>query len=315
MPYVLPPGARVQMADVEKHIQEATRSRQVMLSKASGELAASGGKRLRPLFVLLGGAFGRAPDPCLTRIAAAMELLHMATLVHDDVIDDAPVRRGVPTAHAQYGPNVAVFVGDFLFTRALMLLENAKADLGDLARGMTYLCEGEVSQYASRFRVPSPLEYFRRIRGKTAALFALSLVAGAKQCDADDRTVKHLGEYGRCFGMAFQIQDDILDFSAGEEQAGKPVARDVLAGVYTLPLVYALGHAGLGGQISALLKHHGLKTAGRVVEMVRQAGGVTEAMHLRDRYVARAHAALGSLPDNYARSTLADLPGELFNRP
>jgi len=318
MRYALVPGVSAQMADVEKHIKEATRSRQAVLADASARLAASGGKRLRPLFVLLGGAFGTVSDPSLPKMAAAMEILHMATLVHDDIIDDATLRRGSQTAQARYGKDVAVFVGDFLFAKALMLLEDAKADLGDLAKALTYVCEGEVSQYTGRFRIPSPLEYFRRIRGKTAALFAICLTAGARQCEAGDHTIGRLGEYGRCFGMAFQIHDDMLDYTANEGQTGKPVTGDVLAGVYTLPLVYALGHTRLGEPLSDLLRRQEPAPAGRVVaaervvDMVRQAGGISKALRLRDRYTARALEALHSVPDNEARAMLEDLPQELF---
>ncbi len=320
MRYELVPGLSAQMAEVERHIHEAIRSKQSILMDASLMLAESGGKRLRPLFVLLGGQFGTVPDQHLPRIAAAMEILHMATLVHDDVIDDAPVRRGSPTAHVRYGKDVAVFVGDFLFTKALMLLESAKADLGDLAQAMTYLCEGEVSQYAGRFAVPSPLQYLRRIRGKTAALFAICLVAGARQCEAGERDVRRLGEYGRCFGMAFQIQDDVLDYALDQRRTGKPVASDVLAGVYTLPLVYALGHRRLGVQLSELLPQSqagrdGPGPAGGVVDMVHRARGISKTILVRDRYIARALESLRSLPDNGARSVLEDLPQEMFAGP
>jgi len=320
MRYELVPGLTVQMAEVEHYIHEAVRSRQSILSDASARLAESGGKRLRPLFVLLGGQFGTASDPHLARIAAAMEILHMATLVHDDIIDDAPLRRGNPTAQARYGKDVAVFVGDFLFTKALMLLEKAKANLGDLARAMTYLCEGEVSQYTSRFVVPSPLQYLRRIRGKTAALFGICLVAGAKQCEAGEKDVRRLSEYGQCFGMAFQIQDDILDYTSDQGRAGKPVASDVLAGVYTLPLVYALGHEGLGQQLSELLRQGQAQQdspglSGQAVDIVHRARGISKAILVRNRYIARALEALRSLPDNDARSVLEDLPQELFAGP
>ena len=205
-------------------------------------MASSGGKRLRPAFVLLGGAFGNKAQTHLAEIAAGVELLHMATLVHDDIIDDSPTRRGEPTVQARFGKDVAVFTGDFLLTRAMLLMSAGKADerLRDLARAMLHICEGEVGQYADRFRTASLLRYLKRIHGKTAALFSLSLAMGAHQTGADEDVCRRLAKYGMFFGMAFQIYDDMLDYMATSKQVGKPVGHDVLSGVYTLPLLMAL---------------------------------------------------------------------------
>jgi heptaprenyl diphosphate synthase len=305
------------MLAVEQHILRATVSREPVLAEAASGLVASGGKRLRPAFVLMGGQFGGTREPALAQIAAGVELLHMATLVHDDIIDDAPLRRGAPTVQARYGKDVAVFTGDFLLTKALLLMAEADVDqrLKDLARAMTAVCEGEVAQYADRFKVPGMLRYLRRIRGKTAALFSLSLYAGARQCKAPDSTCKCLARYGLFFGMAFQIEDDVLDYMSGENQLGKPAGYDLVSGIYTLPLLYALQDSTAHAVLEQLLSAGGETPVARIVEAVRGTDALPRARNMRDRYVNKAIAALDVLPQSPAREALRDLPWQIFADP
>jgi heptaprenyl diphosphate synthase len=314
MAFGLPWAIERQLLEVELYIKDATVSKQGVIRTASAELASSGGKRLRPAFALLGGQFGEKSDPTLPKIAAATELLHMATLVHDDIIDDAATRRNNPTVQAKYGKDIAVFTGDYLLTKALLLVAQARYDerIRDLGRVMTFICEGEVAQYASRYTMPGLLSYLRRIRGKTAALFALSIVAGAKQCGASDEICKHLGKYGLWFGMAFQIQDDILDYTALQREIGKPVGHDVLSGVYTLPLIFAARNQRLGWVISDLLATKEKVPSPRVVDLVKRAGGIEDAEHWRDGYIEKALRALEPLPDIDAKEALRHLPEHLF---
>jgi heptaprenyl diphosphate synthase len=309
------PELAQQMAQVEEHIRQATQSREAILARASARLAASGGKRLRPALVILGGAFGpEKQSAVLPEIAAAIELLHMATLVHDDIIDDSPTRRGEPTVQAHYGKDVAVFTGDFLLTKALLLLTKGKSDqrMSDLAKVMVHICEGEVGQYADRFRTASVVRYLKRIHGKTAALYGISLAAGAHQSGADEKTCQRLAKYGIFFGMAFQIYDDLLDYTASSQQLGKPVGYDVLSGVYTLPLLYALKDKGHGEALSELLKARQEVAASQVVDIVRHTNGLEQAQALLRRYVDKAMGCLAGLPDSEAKSILVALPGQLF---
>jgi heptaprenyl diphosphate synthase len=314
MAFGLPWAIERQLEEVELYIREATTSRQSIIRTAAVELASSGGKRLRPAFALLGGQFGERSDPTLPKIAASSELLHMATLVHDDIIDDAAMRRNNPTVQSKYGKDIAVFTGDYLLTKALLLVSQARYDerMRDLARVMTFICEGEVAQYASRYTMPGLLSYLRRIRGKTAALFALSIVAGAKQCEASDEICRHLGKYGLWFGMAFQIQDDILDYTAQQREIGKPVGHDVLSGVYTLPLIFAARSQRLGWAISDLLATRDKVASPRVVDLVKRAGGVAQAERWRDGYILKALKALDPLPEIEAKEALRRLPEHLF---
>lgn len=309
------PELTQQMTEVEAHILKATRSREPILSEASARLASSGGKRLRPAMVLIGGAFGEEPQSNLTEVAAAVELLHMATLVHDDIIDDSPTRRGEPTVQAKFGKDVAVFTGDFLLTRALLLMDQGKGDerMRDLARTMVHICEGEVGQYVDRFRVTSVLRYLKRVHGKTAALFALSLAVGAHQSGADEDVCRRLAKYGIFFGMAFQIYDDMLDYMASEKQVGKPVGHDVLSGVYTLPLLMALKDTCAKAPLMELLSARGEVAASRVVDLVRNTDAITKSQRLIDRYISKSMDAIAPLRECPAKAALQALPGELFH--
>lgn len=310
-----PPWLNERLDKVEQLLLEATRSREAVLRHASTRLAASGGKRLRPTLALLAGAFGTVDDPAIIEIAAAIELLHMATLVHDDIIDDSPTRRGQSTVQAAFGKDVAVFTGDFLLTKALLLLCQAKADeqMQELARVMVHICEGEVSQFSTRFQTVDVLRYLKRIHGKTAALFGLSAAAGAKQCDADEDTCRSLARYGVFFGMAFQIHDDILDYGSTDQDIGKPVGQDVLSGIFTLPLLYAIDEADSGPKLHKLLNTaRSAEVVAQVVSLVQRSGGLKRAEHLRDRYVQKALSCLETLPASSARDALYQLPGGLF---
>lgn len=314
MPLFQPSWLARQLDLVEVHIRKSTRSKEAILDRAAGELAASGGKRLRPALTILGGTFGPEPTEALTEVAAAVELLHMATLVHDDIIDDAPTRRGKPTVQSTYGKDVAVFAGDFLLTKALLLLVNARADerMQELARTMVHICEGEVTQYAHRFRRVGTLAYLKRIHGKTAALFGLSAAAGGRQAGAEESICKALARYGINFGMAFQIYDDILDYTSESETLGKPVGHDILSGVYTLPLLYALQSAEVATALGELLELREMVPAARVVELVRCTDGLARTQALLQKYVQKAWQALDGLPACESRDLLRALPVELF---
>lgn len=315
MQRLLPPQLADRMQVVEQLIADASRSREAILQQAAGRLAAAGGKRLRPALVLLAGQFGPTVDPALEEVAASVELLHMATLVHDDIIDDSPTRRGIPTTQAAFGKDVAVFTGDFLLTKALLLLSRAKSDdrMRELARVMVHICEGEVGQFANRYQAVDVLRYLKRIHGKTAALFGLSAGAGARQCAAEEDTCRLLARYGVFLGMAFQIHDDILDYCAESTTVGKPVGHDLLSGVFTLPLLYALEEPTTGPSLRQLLAAiQAADSTARIVALVQGSSGLQRARQLRQRYTDKALASLQGLPDIPAKAALAELPRRLF---
>jgi heptaprenyl diphosphate synthase len=289
--------------------------------------AEPGGKLLRPALLVIGSEFGTAADPRkIDRLAAAVELLHMATLIHDDIIDDAPIRRGKPSLHSSVGVKQAVLAGDWLFSRCFLLgAESAGAENArGLARLIAAICSAEIAQDADKYSFrSSPRAYFRTIAGKTAALFSLALYSGASEAKAGRKVEQDLRRAGYCIGMAFQVIDDVLDFESDEEVARKPVGKDIAEGLCTLPLIYALG-ADEAGMRSALEPVASLgreakpeeraaaarEAAARAVEL----GGTDRAREDARRFTARARGEIDRIRPCPARDELAALAERLLHR-
>lgn len=306
-----------QLASVERRIAEAVQSREPVLADLAVDLLEAGGKRLRPALVLLGASYGSDNDETTMDVAAAIELLHMATLVHDDIIDGASSRRGRLTINAVHGPEVAVFTGDFVLTKALLLLARARERerMVELAQAMVRICEGEVGQFVDRYTLDTSLRrYLRKIRGKTAILFALSAAAGARHSRAPEPYVKALARYGLHFGMAFQILDDVLDYVSDQKKAGKPVGHDVVSGVYTLPLLYALDDQTVGPPLRSLLADRVRPNSQRIVDLVLCTDGPARAERLARSYMRKAGLALSDLPTEHESTVLLrELPRQLLS--
>ena len=284
---------------------------------AVGQLLASSGKMLRPAFVLLASEFG-APDPVrVLRAAAAIEMLHMATLVHDDIIDGAPLRRGVATLHALRGPRLAVLVGDWLFASCFSLVADLGGDAhgGELARLVGRICGSEISQSTERFSASTSVRrYLRRIAGKTAALIALSFHVGAEQGGCTAAEVSVLRRLGYDLGMGFQITDDILDFSSSSAETGKVPGGDLCQGIYTLPVVHALRTD--DGTLARALDRarRGRRAAVRASRLVAGGDGIRLSRAAAESYTRRALCELGRLPASPARETLRSVTGRLLQR-
>ena len=192
---------------------------------------------------ILASGFGKVWDNKVLKAAAGIEILHMATLVHDDIIDGAGLRRGKPTINRLHGDKMAVYMGDFLLTRAVMLLSKTlpKERLDRIASGIKSVCEAEVEQFYSRFNLDISLTtYLKRISRKTASIFAFSCSEGAFLSKCKEDHLKKLTKLGYYYGMAFQIRDDILDLTGDSKKTGKPEGNDIKEGVITLPLILAL---------------------------------------------------------------------------
>ena len=203
-----------------------------------------GGKRLRPmLFLLCANAKADCPPERTMPLAVALELIHTASLVHDDIIDTAKKRRGVETANSKYGAQIAVLVGDYLFAKAFQLVaeNNYGAEVSTvLSKLVKNLCVGEITQDRSLFTVPTLTEYYTRINLKTAIFLSSCCRLGAIVADMDNHEVDNLTAYGSGLGLAFQIIDDLLDFFGDEKVTGKPRGGDLKSGVITLPVIRAL---------------------------------------------------------------------------
>jgi len=286
------------------------------LAGAVRDLVDANGKMLRPAFLLLAGDFGKHRAG-LVPLAAAVELLHVATLIHDDIIDNADTRRGVPAVHARFGVKDAVLAGDWLFSRCFRLAaessnpENARL----LARLVGSICSEEIHQDLENFLWPrSVRNYLRKIAGKTAALFSLALRAGAQEAKAPARVVSILTRVGYDVGMAFQVMDDVLDFQATEGEMRKPVGKDLREGLCTLPLILALRSraAAIEPHLSGRFMSNAAVAA--VLAEVRASGALETARSHAARYTDRALAELRRLPAGAPRDELRLVVEKLLAR-
>ena len=234
---------RNEMELVEEHLYEHVKTPELILGEASTHLIKAGGKRIRPGFALLAARMYRDDLSYVIPLATALELVHMATLVHDDVIVNSAIRRGTGTVKYQWGNRMSIYAGNFVFARALAIIATKdRTDILDvIADASMKICQGEIVQLLSCFNVNLGLKnYLRRIERKTALLISLSCQLGAILSTSDSRQIESLKRYGYDLGLAFQITDDILDFVADEATLGKPIGSDIRQGVITLPALYAL---------------------------------------------------------------------------
>jgi heptaprenyl diphosphate synthase len=245
-------------------------------------------------------------------------MLHMATLIHDDVIDDSPLRRGIPTAHVRYGKRNAVLLGDYLLSRCFILAarytsaENALA----LAKIVSLICGMEIEQNSDAFRTNiSRRRYFRKIMGKSALLFSLACHVGAVEAKAARDITERLRRIGYNIGMAFQIIDDILDYAGDPEAVRKPLGNDIKAGLVTLPLICAIPRDP-DGTLRTLFAGESFSVAdsNTIITAVRNAGGVEEARRYAAQYTGRALREIRALPEGKPRDKLEKLTRRLLER-
>jgi len=311
------PGLAAELETVRETILLRAGNDDPDVRNALGQLLASSGKMLRPAFVLLASRFGKPDKDRMIRIAAAVEMLHMATLVHDDIIDGAPLRRGVATLYALRGPRTAVLVGDWLFASCFSLI----ADLAGTENGRTLsrlvarICGSEISQSSDKFILHTSVRrYLRRIAGKTAALFALAFHVGAVESGCDAKVVSCLRRLGYNLGMGFQIIDDVLDFEEAGTETGKPTGGDLAEGIYTLPTILALRSD--DGELARALRrrHRSRRGLARTAALIAGKGGLAGAHVLAGNYTERSRRETGRLPDVEARRILEAVTERLLHR-
>ena len=284
------------------------------------DLFAAGGKRIRPALVLLAAKCGAYDLEKLTPAAIAVELIHAATLVHDDVIDRAQVRRGRPTVAARLGDEAAIVVGDFYFAKAYeqAAFTNSPDAVAILARAVMDICAGEVRQQAIRHRYDTNVsEYLRRIEAKTATLLAACCDIGALLGGIDQAQRSALRAYGRLLGLAFQIADDVLDYESSEDEIGKPIGHDIAEGFATLPLMMALEDEAVGSKLRWLLQSQrelAGSEAHEVVELVRASDGPRRALERAREIASEARGQLETLGAGEAKAALAALTTYVVSR-
>jgi len=300
---------RSELEIVEEELIKVVKAPDPLLTDTATHLIKAGGKRLRPAFSLFGGKFGNFEIKKVLPLAVALELIHMATLVHDDVVDSAMTRRGVLTVKAMWGNKISTHIGDYLFGQSLILLSSYAGTIIPpvLADTSVKMCEGEIYQISASYDTNQTLRnYFYRIKRKTALLIAASCQLGAVACGAPTETHLALRRYGNHVGMAFQITDDILDMTAEQRRLGKPIGGDIRQGIITLPVIYALQNSKERQALLELLvkPNKSDEEVFKAISIVKECGGLEYSSGIARHYISKAKQELVPLPNIPVKETL-----------
>jgi geranylgeranyl pyrophosphate synthase len=314
--FVTPIEDRIKL--VEERLRAQADGHHTAVVAALHHLLSSGGKRIRVVVTLLTGQMLGADADKLVTLAAAIESLHTATLVHDDLIDGALIRRGIPTLNAQWSPAATVLTGDFIFSKAAKLA----ADTGSVevmrifAGTLSIIVNGEITQLFSSRWVANREDYYRRIYAKTASLFEASTATAAILSNASDHVVNAVKQYGYNIGMAFQIIDDILDFTSEQTTMGKPVASDLRQGLITLPVLYYLENQPDDVDMKNILESNFCDEdcLGRLLTSIRESGAIELSHHEARQSVQKGLDVLRTLPESRERTALEDLACFIIDR-
>jgi len=288
------------------------------LTEIASHLITAGGKRQRPHFTILAAASGLTDGESVSddviRGGVTVELVQVGSLYHDDVMDEAEIRRQVESVNARWGNLRAILAGDYLLAKASEIAADLGADVaGLLARTIGDLCQGQVAELQTLYDVNrTEDQYFPSISGKSASLFAAATKIGGLVTNQAPQTSERLASFGLYYGMAFQVVDDILDVVATDEQLGKPAGKDMLEGVYSLPVIYTMAAPG-GDQLRSLLSD-GLSEANRhqAIELVRRGPGVADSLDVAAGFVQRAKDEINAVSDNRAAQALSAMSDYLL---
>lgn len=309
---------RNDLAAVEEGLRGIGKSDSPWLGELLGYTLKGGGKRLRPALAILSARFYDYSLPRILPLTLAVELMHLATLVHDDTIDNSSVRWGRTTINKLWGMEKSVLLGDYLFAKSGELTastENMRV-IKLLPETLMIITNGELAQAASAFKIDQPREhYLFRISCKTGALFVMATESGAVLSKAPEPSVRILHDYGLNLGIAFQIVDDILDFIGTEEEVGKPVGSDLLQGTLTLPAMLLIEHYPDNNPVKRLFAG-GDKKANitKAIDQVRNSNIIQDCFDVANEYKIKACKDLKTLPDIQTRQTLMDLADFMVER-
>ncbi|MBN1516372.1 polyprenyl synthetase family protein [Candidatus Sumerlaeota bacterium] len=310
---------------VSRHIEAAMATETRLTREVGDYLREAKSKRLRAAMHLFAARACGYQGQSHTRVAAAIELIHLATLLHDDVIDRADSRRGRPSVNAKWNNSIAILMADFLYSRGYSLFVEELDPRGTalIAESTAFMCEGEMFQLQKERDILTPDDYYHVIEAKTANLFSVAMKLGGILAGAGDDTLQRLGEFGRCFGMAFQITDDTLDYVAESGQWGKGIGADVACGKQTLPLIHALQVADRKDRdfLTAQLELGGssqpegatLDTRA-VIETVLRYDAIEYSRRIAADFARRAAESIHPLPASKDRDFLLDLANYVVNR-
>jgi heptaprenyl diphosphate synthase len=305
------PALAADLEQVDQIIVERAQSRSAVIRIAGRHILTSGGKRIRAALALLAAQLGRYQLDTVIHSAAAVELIHAASLVHDDLVDEAEQRRGVRTVHTRWDGNVALMVGDYLFALAAaeMALAPDPRIIGYFSRGVMTICEGELAPVMNTSPLDTALDqYLYKIGCKTAALFEAACKAGMVCGGGNQQQIDALGRFGYDLGIAFQIVDDVLDYTGSATTLGKPAGNDLREGTITMPLIYAV-EAGGGGALAAVVDEQppAEERVGWAIDEVRRLGGGERALADARRFADQALTHLDSFPDSAAKHALGEI--------
>jgi geranylgeranyl pyrophosphate synthase len=303
---------------VEEKIRSKADGHNHTLAAALNHLLSSGGKRIRVVVTLLAGKMIQADPDRLITLAAAIEALHTATLVHDDLIDGALIRRGIPTLNAQWSPAATVLTGDFIFAQAAKLAaETESIDVMRLfSETLATIVNGEITQLFSSKWTANRENYYRRIYAKTASLFETAAAATVLLTSESANYYELLRQYGYEIGMAFQMVDDILDFTGEQATMGKPVASDLRQGLITLPAIYYLESNPKEQYLQEMLESNFTdeERIGKLLASIRSSGAIQKSLNEANQAIGRGLQALNKLPETPERHALEDLAHYIVER-
>lgn len=311
------PGIEDDLARLEVVLHRSVGAEDPFLAEVASHLIAGGGKRLRPALAVAAAAAGGAmtsEDVLLGGVS--VELVHLASLYHDDVMDEASHRRNVESVNARWGNLVAIVAGDFLLARAAGIAASLGTEVSSLlAATLARMCEGQVREVQTTFDVArAEASYMAAIAGKTASLMATACRIGALTAGLDRRQVEAVTAFGQCFGMVFQIRDDILDVVASDDELGKAAGQDLVKGVYTLPVLRALADPGAGPELAALLGGPlGSADLDRARAAVAGSGSIAQATMEARRWADQAGASVAGLAPSQTAEALATLAHTLLD--
>ena len=312
-------GVAAEFAQVDEVIVSMLQSDVEMVESIGHYIVQAGGKRMRPLLVLLSAKALGGIDPCHIRFAAVVEFIHTATLLHDDVVDLSTLRRGKPTANAAFGNAPSVLVGDFIYTRAFQLMVELKHMplLAHMAETTNTIAAGEVMQLVHAGDPDTQADQYQEIiRRKTAALFAAACHGAALLHNADQKTAEALHDYGMNLGIAFQLADDLLDYAGDPSLTGKNIGDDLNEGKITLPLLHAMkvGDERDRRIVGEALRHKDGGAFAEVMSVVQRTGGLDATRQTAIQHQQQATQALDQLEHTAARETLRLMATQAVDR-
>lgn len=310
---------RADMQFFETYLLQCITSEEPMVAKSVLPLVRSGGKRMRPKFAILAAQANHYDLNEMLPLLAGLELLHTGSLIHDDIIDGACKRRGIPTVNSIHGNKTAIFVGDFLVGKAFELVSQYQDDriISAIERTVTEMTKGELRQIADFYRVDQGEDdYFYRIERKTALLFSTSCETGACVSGASEEEIEALRQYGYYLGMAFQVVDDILDMTAEESVLGKPVGSDLRQGNLSLPVIDCLHRSARREELKAMIlsSKEDKTLVLPIIELVKEGGGMEYAHQVANAFIEKALAQIDRLkPGKHCRA-LAEVADMVIKR-